>query len=198
MLIDEKGNPTSGRGSGERTRVERGAGGMGANGVAGNTAADAFPGPPVGQAGDPRPPWGVTLEMLQGHFNKHLKEAAKDLGVGSTTLKRICRHFGIARWPRRSLKSKQGKLNNAIKTLSAYGSGDAGGSMHGGSMHGGSMHGGSMLTGVTGTTHGGASMMSMARPSTWAVRKRRETAAGTREGSPCTARSPAARGTTPC
>ena len=63
-------------------------------------------------------------------------------------MKRICRHFGIARWPRRSLKSKQGKLNNAIKTLSAYGSGDPGGSMHGGSMHGGSM-----LT--------GASMMSM-------------------------------------
>ena len=160
MLIDEKGNPTSGRGSGANGPGSNGgAGGMGANGVAGNTAADAFPGPPVGQAGDPRPPWGVTLEMLQGHFNKHLKEAAKDLGVGSTTLKRICRHFGIARWPRRSLKSKQGKLNNAIKTLSAYGSGDAGGSMHGGSMHGGSM-----LTGVTGTTHGGASMMSMGAP----------------------------------
>ena len=115
--------------------------------------------------------------MLQGHFNKHLKEAAKDLGVGSTTLKRICRHFGIARWPRRSLKSKQGKLNNAIKTLSAYGSGDAGGSMHGGSMHGGSM-----LTGVTGTTHGGASMMSMGAPEYVGGPEAPETAAGTREG----------------
>ena len=159
MLLDAEGNPAAGRGSGSNGGAPPGApGAAGANGPV--PGADAIPGPPVGQAGDPRPPWGVTLEMLQGHFNKHLKEAAKDLGVGSTTLKRICRHFGIARWPRRSLKSKQGKLNNAIKTLSAYGSGDPGGSMHGG----GSAHGGSMITGITGTTHGGASMMSMGAP----------------------------------
>ena len=157
MMLDADGNPTPGRGSPSNGVPVVGV--SNANGIP--VPADTFPGPPVGQPGDPRPPWGVTLEMLQGHFNKHLKEAAKDLGVGSTTLKRICRHFGIARWPRRSLKSKQGKLNNAIKTLSAYGSGDPGGSMHGGSMHGGSMHGGSMLTGITGTTHGGASMMSV-------------------------------------
>ena len=156
MLLDSDGNPSPGRGSGSSGVPPGEPGGAGAA-VPG---ADAFAGPPVGQAGDPRPPWGVTLEMLQGHFNKHLKEAAKDLGVGSTTLKRICRHFGIARWPRRSLKSKQGKLNNAIKTLSAYGSGDPGGSIHGG----GSVHGGSMLTGITGTTHGAASMMSMGAP----------------------------------
>ena len=124
-----------------------------------------------------RPPWGVTLEVLQQHFNKHLKEAAKDLGVGSTTLKRICRHFGIARWPRRSLKSKQGKLHNALKTLSAegnFGPGsqwppgiasptgvvgvggyDAGGSVRGGSMMDASQGGGSMVTG---------SMMSIGQP----------------------------------
>jgi len=54
-------------------------------------------------------PWGITLELLQTQFSKHLKDAATDLGVGSTTLKRICRQYGIARWPRRSLKSKQYK-----------------------------------------------------------------------------------------
>lgn len=54
-------------------------------------------------------PWGITLELLQTQFSKHLKDAATDLGVGSTTLKRICRQYGIGRWPRRSLKSKQYK-----------------------------------------------------------------------------------------
>jgi len=52
-------------------------------------------------------PWGITLDLLQKQFSKHLKDAATDLGVGSTTLKRICRQYGIARWPRRSLKSKK-------------------------------------------------------------------------------------------
>jgi len=127
-------------------------------------------------AGDAKPPWGITLEMLQKHFSKHLKEAAKDLGVGSTTLKRICRHFGISRWPRRSLKSKQGRLQNALKTLSAEGAlppgqfgihasgtymgqpgtsafndgvdmDSPGGSMHDGSSFGGSIHGGSSYGG---------------------------------------------------
>ena len=130
----------------------------------------------AGGAGDAKPPWGITLEMLQKHFSKHLKEAAKDLGVGSTTLKRICRHFGISRWPRRSLKSKQGRLQNALKTLSAEGAlppgqfgihasgtymgqpgtsafndgldtDSPGGSMHDGSSFGGSMHGGSSYGG---------------------------------------------------
>ena len=61
-------------------------------------------------------PWGITLELLQTQFSKQLKDAATDLGVGSTTLKRICRQYGIARWPRRSLKSKQNKaLKEAAK-----------------------------------------------------------------------------------
>ena len=61
-------------------------------------------------------PWGITLELLQTQFSKHLKDAATDLGVGSTTLKRICRLYGIGRWPRRSLKSKQYKaMKEAVK-----------------------------------------------------------------------------------
>jgi hypothetical protein len=52
------------------------------------------------KAGEVAPGTGITLEMLQMHFSKHLKEAAKDLGVGSTALRRICRHYGISRWPK--------------------------------------------------------------------------------------------------
>jgi len=54
-------------------------------------------------------PQVITLELLQTKFSKRLTEAATDLGIGSTTLKRICRENGIARWPRRYLKSKQNK-----------------------------------------------------------------------------------------
>ena len=54
-----------------------------------------------GAASRGRSPLGVTLDRLRVHFDKHLKDAARDLGVGSTTLKRICRRFGINRWPAR-------------------------------------------------------------------------------------------------
>ena len=85
-------------------------------------------------------PWGITLELLQTQFSKHLKDAANDLGIGSTTLKRICRQYGIARWPRRSLKSKQYKeVKEEVKRqkkevkLSQARSGGGGSSMRGGS-----------------------------------------------------------------
>ena len=65
--------------------------------------------------------WGITLEVLQQNFHKHLKQAASDLGVGSTTLKRICRQYGITRWPRRSLTSKQGKLKEMMNKMTADG-----------------------------------------------------------------------------
>ena len=62
-------------------------------------------------------PSGITLQMLERHFDKNLKDAARDLGVGMTTLKRTCRHFGIAKWPRRTLKCKREKLQEALETL---------------------------------------------------------------------------------
>lgn len=40
------------------------------------------------------------------------EEAAKRLGVGLTVLKRICRKFGVPRWPFRKLKSLDRLITN--------------------------------------------------------------------------------------
>ena len=58
--------------------------------------------------GPEEPPWGITLSILSQHFNKHLKDAART-SAWDPPRKRICRHFGIARWPRRaSSRSRAG------------------------------------------------------------------------------------------
>jgi RWP-RK domain len=44
-----------------------------------------------------------------------LKQAAENLGVCATTLKRICRRYGIRRWPRRHLA----KLSKVMEQVGA-------------------------------------------------------------------------------
>ncbi|CAG9466545.1 unnamed protein product [Pedinophyceae sp. YPF-701] len=63
----------------------------------------------------------LTLADLEAHFHLGLKEAAADLGVCPTTLKRACRRFGIARWPRRQhLAAKQDELRSLATALEPH------------------------------------------------------------------------------
>ncbi len=53
----------------------------------------------------------LTYEDLQAQFGTGLKEAAVNLGVCATTLKRACRRNGITRWPRRQIAKLSRTLN---------------------------------------------------------------------------------------
>ncbi|KAK3235574.1 hypothetical protein CYMTET_54229 [Cymbomonas tetramitiformis] len=52
----------------------------------------------------------VSLAVLQQHLQYDLQTAAKKIGVCPTTLKKICRQNGIARWPRRAVNKDKGAL----------------------------------------------------------------------------------------
>lgn len=55
----------------------------------------------------------LTFDDLKRHMNVGLKEAAGQLGICPTTLKRACRRNGITRWPCRQLA----KLNKTMSEL---------------------------------------------------------------------------------
>eukprot|EP00877_Chromochloris_zofingiensis_P001109 jgi/Chrzof1/1099/Cz01g40030.t1 len=59
----------------------------------------------------------LTYEDLQAQFGLGLKEAAANLGICATTLKRACRRNGITRWPRRQIA----KLSRALNQMGYQG-----------------------------------------------------------------------------
>ncbi|GJU33138.1 NIN-like protein [Tanacetum coccineum] len=58
----------------------------------------------------------IRLEEIKKHFGKTMDEAAAILHVSRSTLKRICRNFGIARWPYRSGPDKTDSLIKSDQT----------------------------------------------------------------------------------
>eukprot|EP00898_Chlorokybus_atmophyticus_P008548 jgi/Chlat1/8695/Chrsp88S09240 len=74
-----------------------------------------------------KPP--VTLADIAKHFHKPSVQAASDLGICTTVLKRLCRQFGIPRWPYRKVNAQldfpvntNGKTVRVKATLSETGS----------------------------------------------------------------------------
>nr|XP_027068364.1 protein NLP7-like isoform X2 [Coffea arabica] len=47
---------------------------------------------------------GITREVLEQNSTRRLEDAAKNIGVSRSTLKRICREYGINRWPPRKAR----------------------------------------------------------------------------------------------
>ncbi|EKX38944.1 hypothetical protein GUITHDRAFT_115050 [Guillardia theta CCMP2712] len=49
----------------------------------------------------------LSMETMSSYFHMPLDEAAKKLGIASTTLKLICRKLGVPRWPYRNVQKEQ-------------------------------------------------------------------------------------------
>ncbi|XP_006649045.1 protein RKD1-like [Oryza brachyantha] len=69
---------------------------------------------PSGHGSEAKP---LTFELVSQYFCMPIKQAARELNVGLTLLKRRCRVLGIPRWPHRKMKS----LDTLIRSVEEIG-----------------------------------------------------------------------------
>ena len=62
----------------------------------------------------------LTFEEVSHCFYMPIRQAAKELNVGVTLLKKSCRKLGIPRWPHRKLKSLQTLVKNVKVRLEVH------------------------------------------------------------------------------
>ena len=59
----------------------------------------------------------TDIELVRAYFHMPMNVATQKLQIGSTALKKICRKFGITRWPYRRIKA----IEKLIQQLEATG-----------------------------------------------------------------------------
>jgi hypothetical protein len=64
------------------------------------------------QRARPEEETALTFEVVSQYFYMPIMQAARELNVGLTLLKKRCRELGIPRWPHRKMKSLQSLINN--------------------------------------------------------------------------------------
>lgn len=60
----------------------------------------------------------LTRKVISQYFYMPITQAAKELNIGLTLLKKRCRELGIRRWPHRKLMSLQTLIKNVQVSLS--------------------------------------------------------------------------------
>ena len=63
-------------------------------------------------------PLHLSLDQIQECFGMPIVDAAARLGVGLTVLKKLCRQYGVPRWPHRKMKSLECLISN-IEAIAA-------------------------------------------------------------------------------
>ncbi|XVF52612.1 hypothetical protein PTKIN_Ptkin05aG0032100 [Pterospermum kingtungense] len=61
----------------------------------------------------------LTLKEIENYFHLPIQEAAKKMEFSATVVKKICRKYGLTRWPHRKIQSMEKKISNWASRLTS-------------------------------------------------------------------------------